>query len=125
VTLKGGGKFSVESSKHKVSQELMQGPGEALFSFFADKIKEMVPEAVGAPAPMPLGFTFSFPVEQSSINVGSLVRWTKGFTCSGVEGEDVVALLQKALEAVGINVRVEALVNDTPGMTHVSFTSHV
>lgn len=26
-----------------------------------------------------LGFTFSFPVKQSSIAGGTLVRWTKGF----------------------------------------------
>ena len=27
----------------------------------------------------------------------AVVRWTKGFTCAGVEGEDVVALLQVSL----------------------------
>ena len=26
-----------------------------------------------------LGFTFSFPVKQTSINSGSLLKWTKGF----------------------------------------------
>lgn len=85
VTLKGKGKFDVESSKHKVAQELMQGQGSELFKFFAAKIAEMAPEAVGAETPMPMGFTFSFPVQQTSINVGTLVRWTKGFTCPGVE----------------------------------------
>ena len=98
VTLHGKGKFEVVNSKHKVDQKLMEGPGEDLFRFFAQKVKEMVPEAVGAPNALPLGFTFSFPVLQTSINVGKLVRWTKGFTCSGVEGQDVVALLQRALQ---------------------------
>lgn len=31
-----------------------------------------------------LGFTFSFPVKQTSINSGLLIQWTKGFTCDGV-----------------------------------------
>jgi len=115
VTLHGKGKFEVVNSKHKVDQKLMEGPGEDLFRFFAQKVKEMVPEAVGAPNALPLGFTFSFPVLQTSINVGKLVRWTKGFTCSGVEGQDVVALLQRALQEENINVTVAALVNDTPG----------
>ena len=33
----------------------------------------------------------------------------------GMKGEDVVSLLQMALEELNINVKVEALVNDTPG----------
>jgi len=104
VTLHGKGKFDVVNSKHKVDQKLMEGPGEDLFRFFAQKVKEMVPEAVGAATALPLGFTFSFPVLQTSINVGKLVRWTKGFTCTGVEGEDVVALLQKALQVESVAV---------------------
>lgn len=27
-----------------------------------------------------LGFTFSFPCEQTAINSGKLIRWTKGFS---------------------------------------------
>jgi len=30
--------------------------------------------------------------------VGRLVKWTKGFNCAGVEGEDVVKLLHEAME---------------------------
>ena len=46
----------------------------------------------------PLGFTFSFPCKQEGLAKGRLVKWTKGFCCSGVEGEDVVALLQEAIK---------------------------
>jgi hexokinase len=35
------------------------------------QIKEQVPEAVDAEKPMHLGFTFSFPVEQPSIDAGT------------------------------------------------------
>jgi hexokinase len=46
---------------------------------------------------LPLGFTFSFPCRQEGLAVGRLVRWTKGFKCEGVEGENVVQLLHEAI----------------------------
>ena len=30
-----------------------------------------------------IGFTFSFPVKQTSIDSGRLIKWTKGFAVSG------------------------------------------
>jgi hexokinase len=30
-----------------------------------------------------LGFTFSFPVNQTSISSGTLIKWTKGFSING------------------------------------------
>ena len=44
---------------------------------------------------LPLGFTFSFPVKQSSLISGDLIRWTKDFTASGAEGRDVVEMLAR------------------------------
>lgn len=46
---------------------------------------------------LPLGFTFSYPVEQEAIDCGTLVTWTKGFDISGVEGQDVVLQLGDAI----------------------------
>ena len=44
------------------------------------------------------------------------MTWTKGFNCAGVEGEDVVALLQAALERRGdVKIEVCAILNDTTG----------
>lgn len=31
-----------------------------------------------------IGFTFSFPVKQTSIDSGILIKWTKGFAVSGM-----------------------------------------
>lgn len=52
---------------------------------------------------LPLGFTFSFPLNQMGLTRGLLERWTKGFNCSGVVGEDVVRLLQEAIERRGVS----------------------
>ena len=47
---------------------------------------------------------------------GKLVRWTKGFSCEGVEGENVVELLQAALQRRGdVRIDVCAILNDTTG----------
>ena len=62
-----------------------------------------------------LGFTFSFPVRQSGINSGTLIRWTKGFNIPDAVGHDVCALLQSAIDDLNLPVRVAALVNDTVG----------
>ena len=53
-----------------------------------------------------LGFTFSFPVLQTSINRGKLIKWTKGFSASGMVGKDPVAFLQDAFTRRHIPVRV-------------------
>ncbi|XP_058478065.1 hexokinase-2-like isoform X2 [Solea solea] len=45
-----------------------------------------------------------------------LIRWTKGFNCSGVEGEDVVKLLKDAVHRRGdYDIGSVAMVNDTVG----------
>jgi hypothetical protein len=45
-----------------------------------------------------LGFCFSFPVEQTSVNSGKLLRWTKGYNNPGAEGKDPAKLLAEAFK---------------------------
>lgn len=61
---------------------------------------------------MEAALTGSFPVEQSAIDAGKVLTWTKGFNAKGAIGNDVVKLLQDALDRKHIHVRVSALVND-------------
>jgi hexokinase len=48
---------------------------------------------------------------------GVLTNWTKGFNCSGVEGEDVVGLLKAAIDRHKSDVKIDvcAILNDTTG----------
>lgn len=62
-----------------------------------------------------LGFTFSFPVLQTGIASGNLIRWTKGFDIADAVGKDVCQLLQTEIDLLKLPVRVAALVNDTVG----------
>ena len=72
------------------------------------------PATAGAP-PASVGFTFSFPVDQTGIAQGTLLEWTKGFTNPGVVGNEVVGLLQAAFARRGLRAVARALVNDTVG----------
>ncbi len=61
---------------------------------------------------LPLGLTFSFPVEQTALNEGKVLTWTKGFSAKNAVGHDVVQLLQDAFNRKHLHVRCVALVND-------------
>jgi hexokinase len=62
-----------------------------------------------------LGFTFSFTVEQTSLEGGTLIRWDKGWDIPSAVGRDPCALLQAALDRAGLAVEVSALANDSVG----------
>ncbi|XP_052198871.1 hexokinase-1-like [Diospyros lotus] len=109
-----------ECEEVSIPPHLMVGSSDALFGFIAEALKKFVDTEAGDFYPPPgrqreLGFTFSFPVRQSSIASGSLIKWTKGFSIEDAVGQDVVGELTRAMESVGLDLRVAALVNDTIG----------
>ncbi|KAL8522488.1 hypothetical protein ACS0TY_012597 [Phlomoides rotata] len=98
----------------------MSGSSDALFDYIAEKLASFVDEEEKLYNQPPgkereLGFTFSFPCMQTSINSGTLIRWTKGFSIDDAVGQDVVDELTKALKRKRVDMRVAALVNDTIG----------
>ena len=118
MELKGGSAIgAVREEKFRIDKKHMTGPGRELFDFIAGKIRAfLIREKLLSKGEMALGFTFSFPVRQTSVASGVLIRWTKGFSAGGVEGKDVVRLLSSALERSGLtDISVAALVNDTVG----------
>ncbi|CAN4096303.1 unnamed protein product [Withania somnifera] len=110
-----------EVKEASIPQNVMAGSSsDVLFDFIATALAEFV-ATEGDDFHLPpgrqreLGFTFSFPVKQMSIASGTLIKWTKGFSIEDVVGQDVVGELTKAMERVGLDMRVAALVNDTVG----------
>ena len=69
-----------------------------------------------------LGFIFAFPMNQTGIRSGRLSKWTKDLNFDGVEGNDAVALLERAVadasDAFPVlrRLTVGALANDTVGV---------
>ncbi len=103
--------------KFTLDKKHIMGSAELFFDFLAESVKiflrkQKLPEA----AMVKMGFTFSFPIQQTGIASGILICWTKGFNAAGVIGNDVVKLLDEAFLRKGvINVNISALANDTVG----------
>ncbi|NWR50242.1 HXK3 protein, partial [Regulus satrapa] len=105
VTLYGDGNMSPQMM-YKIfdmPEGIMQGEGEALFDFIAQCVSQFLaetisPEARGSEEHLPLGFVFPFSCRQTQLDKAELLSWSKGFTCSGVVGKDVVQLLQSAID---------------------------
>ncbi|GAA6051733.1 hypothetical protein JCM3770_002705 [Rhodotorula araucariae] len=118
VELLGDSKWRMKQQKYKVSEALKVGEVTALFDYIAGSVDHFLTE-IGTAATedekLHLGFTFSFPVQQTALAAGTLITWTKGFECKNAVGKDVVQLLQDALDRKHIHVRCSALVNDTCG----------
>ncbi|XP_020098539.1 hexokinase-2-like isoform X1 [Ananas comosus] len=117
---KEGRVLKQEYEEVSIPPHLMVGSSNELFDFIAAALAKFV-ASEGEDFHLPqgrhreLGFTFSFPVKQSSIASGILIKWTKGFCIDETVGEDVVAELTKAMERQGLDMKVAALVNDTIG----------
>jgi hexokinase len=66
-----------------------------------------------------IGYIFAFPMDQTGIRSGRLTKWTKEFAFDGVEGQDVVALMERAIRErmdKDADFRIRVLANDTVGV---------
>ncbi|XP_061735916.1 hexokinase-1-like isoform X3 [Nerophis ophidion] len=118
VKIRSGKKRTVEMHNkiYAIPLEVMQGTGEELFDHIVHCISDFLDYMGMKNARLPLGFTFSFPCLQTSLDAGILVAWTKGFKATDCEGEDVVGLLREAIKRrEEFDLDVVAVVNDTVG----------
>ncbi len=119
LELKSGKIVREEVAYYQVEEATRLGPGTVLFDFLASCIADFVKnkiKAQGNTEALPLGFTFSFPMEQRGLDVGILVAWTKSFNASGVVGNDAVRMLNDALQRQdNLKVNVVAILNDATG----------
>ncbi|TID14897.1 hypothetical protein CANINC_004568 [Pichia inconspicua] len=117
VTLTGDFKYTSVSEKYAIPNTVRIGTARNLFMFIAKRVDNFVKTQFKSPLnkKLPLGFTFSYAAKQDAINHGVLKSWSKGFDVDGVEGNDVVELLQNALDELETPVDVIALINDTTG----------
>lgn len=76
----------------------MHGPAVELFDFLAGCLHDFLFDHNLIGKEIGLGFTFSFPTRQRGLDSAELVTWTKGFVCDGAVGNDVVKLMQDAID---------------------------
>ncbi|XP_073507467.1 hexokinase-3 [Phyllobates terribilis] len=116
VILDGSRGVEMDNEVYDIAEDIITGTGQKLFDHVAECLGRFLEKRNLKHRIFPLGFTFSFPCQQSQLDKSVLISWTKGFHCSGVEGQDVVQLLKDAVHRHGeYNVDVIAIVNDTVG----------
>ncbi|KAK9805420.1 hypothetical protein WJX73_003720 [Symbiochloris irregularis] len=89
---------------------------DAIFDYIVAQLidfSERISQSIREKSQLVVGFCFSFPVEQSAINAGTLIRWTKGYKITGAEGQNPVDILKQAFTRQGLKPIIPALVNDT------------
>ncbi|NWY56098.1 HXK2 protein, partial [Chionis minor] len=118
MTLLGDGNRSPQATNKifDMPGDIMKGTGEALFDFIAQCVRQFLAGISRPQHRLPLGFVFPFSCRQTQLDKAELISWSKGFSCSDVEGKDVVQLLQSAINKQELShVDVVALMNDTVG----------
>lgn len=112
------GKILKEDFKfYHITDEARLGCGISLFDYLAECVKDFMGyKNIPIDMKIPMGFTFSFPMTQHSLNSAELLTWTKSFNCPSVVGVDVVQMLQSSLKKHGMNnIEVLCILNDTTG----------
>uniref|UniRef100_A0A3P8VRS7 Hexokinase-2 n=1 Tax=Cynoglossus semilaevis TaxID=244447 RepID=A0A3P8VRS7_CYNSE len=129
VKVKANGKQKVEMENqiYDIPEHIMRGSGTEFFDHVVDCLSNFMEKRGIKDKKLPLGFTFSFPCQQTKIDESVLISWTKGFRASGVEGKDVVSLLRKSIKKRGdFDIDVVAVVNDTVGtMVTCGYDDHL
>ncbi|XP_032088042.1 hexokinase-1-like [Thamnophis elegans] len=106
----------METEIYETPEDIMHGSGTRLFDHVAECLGDFMEKQEIKDKKLPVGFTFSFPCRQTKLDEGVLITWTKRFKASGVEGADVVNLLNKAIKKRGdYDADIMAVVNDTVG----------
>ncbi|KAL4933631.1 putative hexokinase [Aspergillus undulatus] len=119
IELRGQGKMEVlRVSSSPIDNEVKLLEGTLFFDWMAGKIEEMLRD-VGTyygreDAPLSMGLSWSFPIEQTSISSGLVIHMGKGFLCSmGTVGQELGGLIVQSCQKRSLNVRVDAIVNDS------------
>ncbi|CZR61181.1 probable hexokinase-1 [Phialocephala subalpina] len=102
----------------KIDRTVKQLKGVLFFDWMAERIEEVLSgQAEGhdmSNAPLTMGLAWSFPIEQTSLRSGLLQAMGKGFLAAhGLLGQDLGDLIQESCSRRGLNVQLNAIVNDS------------
>lgn len=128
VRLKGDGRYEIVGTplKVKLPSDLMKGPSQNLFAFFAEKFKAYVSDIqqqglirAGEEA-VRIGFTYSYPAKLNGrVDSVTAIALSKNLQSPDLVGQDVALLFQDALdlqfEEQSAKPQVVAVANDTVG----------
>ncbi|GBF62750.1 hexokinase [Trichophyton mentagrophytes] len=124
VELAGRGAMHIRRiASSAIDEQVKMLEGRAFFDWIALRILDMLQDGEEAgdegygrdsSSPLAMGLSWSFPIDQTSIRSGLVLSMGKGFLCSnGTVGEDLGDLIMAACRKHQLNVRIEAIVNDS------------
>lgn len=99
---------------YDVPGHLRVGSSGPLFSFLAECIQDFLDGAGDLLTPgvkIPLGFSFSYPMVQQSVDSGFLVTWTKSYDLPDAIGRDAVQLLRDALKTRAVRKKIPSKID--------------
>ena len=102
---------------YDIPEQLKKGKAEPLYDHIAVCVKDFVENVLhyDKDDALPLGYTFSFPMINLSINCGLLTTWTKSYDIKECINKNPVEFLQASLDKHHVPVKVEVLINDAAG----------
>ncbi|KAJ8069673.1 hypothetical protein OCU04_000102 [Sclerotinia nivalis] len=108
----------VELKSFKIKNVERQLVGVEFFDWMADRILDTLSgEKEGhetSKAPLSVGLSWSFPIDQTSIKGGLLMGMGKGFCAAdGLIGKDLGGLIEDSCLKKGLNVQLNAILNDS------------
>lgn len=108
----------VESRSFKIDKPIKDLEGMAFFEWMASRINETLSQGLkkeyDPENPLSMALAWSFPIEQTSLGGGKLGPMGKGFLANkGLLGQDLGDVLRRACKTKGLNVVVEAIINDS------------
>ncbi|KAK8122611.1 hexokinase [Apiospora sp. TS-2023a] len=119
ITLKTNAQpTEMEQKRYALPASIKTATSDELWDLISDSVSDFIKEFKlhnGSSEPLPLGFTFSYPLAQDYIDHGKLKTWTKGFDIKGMEGEDIAAQFRSSLEKRKLPVKLVSVINDTTG----------
>ncbi|KAI7872905.1 hypothetical protein BDF14DRAFT_1750098 [Spinellus fusiger] len=117
VQLLGQGQVNVTEVRRTIAfnDPLRTGSYKAFFDWIADAVEELLSK-IDTHTPLSMGICWSFPINQTDISTGTILRMGKGFEIKDIEGKDLNTLCSEAFRRKAILVTVTALMNDTVGV---------
>jgi len=119
--------IKIDQQSYFVPKSIMTGNGTDLFDYLANNLFDFLKSRDMMCMLLPIGFTFSFPTVNLSMTKTILTSWSKGYTATGVVGEDIGKLLNEAINrrfrfrCQNFDLRImSTVVNDTVGTMQAS-----
>lgn len=108
----------VKEASSYIDKDVKLLEGTQFFDWVAGHIEKMLKE-VGTDygrgeVALPMGLSWSFPIDQTSMGSGLMIHMGKGFHCSnGIVGQELGDLLIQSCRKRDLNVAMAAIVNDS------------